>query len=104
MFDFIFAPIKALGEFIVWALIIYGIVQMAQLIGFIIRGYYMLKFMKSAADLVANLASEVAELRRELPREIANAERRLAARPVPPPLPPLPPVGVPVRDREGARR
>jgi hypothetical protein len=104
MFDFIFAPVRAVGEFIMWGLILYGVVNMAQLIGFIIRGYYMMKFMKNAADLVANLAREVAELRRELPREIANAERRLAARPVPPPLPPLPPVGVPVRDREEARR
>jgi hypothetical protein len=79
MLDFIFAPFKAAGEFIIWALIIYGVVQMAQLIGFLIRGYYTLKFMKHASALVADLAFQIAEMRRQLPVEIAEAERKLAS-------------------------
>ena len=92
MFDIILAPFKAIGEFIIWGLIIYGVVQMAQLVAFCIRGYYTLKFMKHAASLVADLATQIAELRRELPHHIAQAETRLniqpPPRPVPPPLPP----------------
>jgi type IV secretory pathway VirB6-like protein len=97
MFDIILAPFKAVGEFIIWGLIIYGVVQMVQLSTIIIRAYYTLKFMREAAKLVTALAHEVAELRRAI--NDPNIEKR--GRAVLPPLhsgthlqagpPPLPP-------------
>jgi hypothetical protein len=96
MFDFIFAPFKAVGEFVLWGFIIYSMVQTMQVVGFLVRGYYMLKFMRSATNLVTDLAREVADMRRQLPRDIARAEDMLQRRPPSPPAPP-PPIGVSIR-------
>jgi hypothetical protein len=94
MLDFITAPFKAVGEFILWGFIIYAAVQTMQVIGFIVRGYYMLKFMRSVTSLVSDLAREVADMRRQLPRDIARAEDMLQRRPT---ASPPPPIGVSIR-------
>jgi hypothetical protein len=77
------APFKFAGEVIIWALIIYGVIQMAQIIAFLIRGYYTLKFMKQATQLGAQITHQLAELHRKLPDDIARAEERFASYSIP---------------------
>jgi hypothetical protein len=62
----IIAAFEALSSAIIWGLIIYGVIQMAQIGVIATRAYYSLKVIKQVSVLLKEIIKDVAEMRRDI--------------------------------------